>query len=1691
TSYEVKNAHVFGDGFNILAQNVPFASVSSNSVIAGIVVRANVKITGNAENKKIAGLVGQNDGFIYSCNVTGGSAIYGQGTSFDDTMGSIVANAELVAGLVAQNSGTIKDCYTYVNVNNTAKNASEGKNISDYISGGLVANNEGLIFSSYTSGQVTTAGATLYAFSNGNVFDCYTISKVVGIEDEAIDMYAFDDDAQVVGSYYDVYATERGLNEKYYSITDHIMGYSALMPNEGEADSEVLGNNSRQMFLNQMINIDEKTTNNNVFEFSVDKKYNYGYAYFGANGYSNIDYMHHQTYTDNGTESVAGDDIYQIPNIGVLEQLRYSKFNDKNYVLVNDIEFINLKLNAKDVPIFPSFDFAGKLDGIWGDPNNKSINNLKVVKGLFGNITETGKVSNISLNNFVINNSVESSADNNGNYNCGILAAQNFGEINSVSVKYDKICEDFEYFESQNNKTIADTFSLGLIAGNNIGSINNSCVTIEEVENAQFIVRTDFPGGEYKNFGTIAGISSGNINNCWFSGKLFTAFGENYEQDNADVEIHNQGGIVGKVTSGKVELCYLSTNASVNFLTGDAEVEDKNAVNMTGKTLNAGGIVGFVNGGQIEKCYTIGGNESKNTEIRGGNKYSIEISYVGGICGLIESGTLNACYNKADVTAYARVQYIQDSWSSVTVEYDELLYAKYNELAYGAGIANGIKIEVTESDGTKTANANATESINYGKVKGGVYVETIMGFFDFNDELLALRPLIFTAAVRTGVGFIKIGISLCSNPYTLGAGIAKIAIGTGIIAVAAAQVFVPTPVYGYYTKYNTDHLNYMENLEGGGLDYFHGAQASYEDVVGDFKKSLGDALKNLVNFNVINQLLNAMPPRLATNFIYHYSGEFDIADIASFDFGILSFSIGGFVRDVEEHFSGEWAGIKFKDGYAYYEEQSFAPGVPIVQNHLYVYDSYYNGISNNVNGTNYNPENDELAKLYDNSAHNYYTKPLGEYSDHHYLNSNSGDNKLLYKLSYNYDVNKKFSKNIDITEKPSEDWTFDDDSEKWVLVDGKEGQTVQFAKLKLELKDEMVVITVDEEISLKTVGQIITNFENYAQKNEGQINTATNLTLDQFKEYIESGNYEIYVAKNIIVTMPWSPIAKDVENVHSYFNGSINGDNNSIEINSVYTTNNEIAFIANSQNAKIRNLNVDIKIEYVSEETQQKTIAAFIANAEGETKIENCQANVEIYDYVEGNEAEDIEEKVSSSAKIGGLVGMANGIVAGEKANISVTSSSVSGTIHSKANKGTNGLIGGVVGSTNIGSTIKLEELETSIQINAEKSTNITAGGLIAEVKETTNEIVISDVVVNDNVVVLAKENSDYVYVGGIIGKANIKYEQQININNCNIECCQISGDVITENHGTTYVGGLIGLLESTGSASISACKLGKNSEELALKLYISSGFVENTKPTTAYVGDYVGFGVYEIGNGMKFNAKSIAIASYRYQYNNDIDFNNSNQNETLAINVATNGQVINHVGDIVNKENDAVTNGTYLMTIKTNKQYCTNFDNSYVNQQPGFGFYNYKQTYYIIYASVEYTSNNAEIKDEYGAKKNSYEIKSGDAHIDKNSELFKYYEKVYKLDVFYGLGVGNSEYDSNYVVNYNFDSIVENCYMLDKNIYKSDLWKVENRSLEESTLFMPKLDKVGYYVTNNGIVQGTIGGGETYDTYEYCSINS
>ncbi len=289
--------------------------------------------------------------------------------------------------------------------------------------------------------------------------------------------------------------------------------------------------------------------------------------------------------------------------------IEIGKFPTENYMLMNDIDFMNQSDNVKI-----NVAFEGVLEG-----NNHIIKNINVTNYLIYNITST-EIRNIIFENVNINGTQDV---------IGLFRRNDNATFDNIQIKNEKI--------TTNNNITLNTVYIGGLAGQvyNFATVKNCSITNLNITN-NYISNSSCIGG-------LVGASSYVvIQNCFVQDVNI--------EESKSLNSSGLGGIIGRLGNGSssLENCYAigklsNTEGSVGGIVGVGENITLNRcfskVDISSQGKNIGGIAGEVN--KSASNYT---NEINNNLVLGNLYTNIETENMKRIIGNADDNENNYAY---------------------------------------------------------------------------------------------------------------------------------------------------------------------------------------------------------------------------------------------------------------------------------------------------------------------------------------------------------------------------------------------------------------------------------------------------------------------------------------------------------------------------------------------------------------------------------------------------------------------------------------------------------------------------------------------------------------------------------------------------------------------------------------------------------------------------------------------------------------------------------------------------------------------------------------------------------------------------------------------------------------------------------------------------------------------------------------
>ena len=508
--------------------------------------------TGTVKDLSVSGSV---SGFLYVGGVVGSNS---NGSVEDCAFSGSVSGLSAVGGVVGWNGGSVENCY------NTGSVTSRDSPV-----GGVVGYNDigATVTNCYNTGTVTGSDSPLggvggvvgYNYRGGSVTNSYNTGEVSG-KIRVGGVVGLNDGGSVTGC--------------YFLKQDGLSG--------GPTGATVVND------LNELCKALEDSDTWTISPF-------YKHPVLQANPEGGLGTATHP---------------YEIKTAAQLETFRYLVNNgiekSAHAKLMNDIDLNpGITFNADGTYFSPDGEephqwtpignsignsYRGTFDG-----NGKTISGLYIdsdadYQGLFGYVSGSGKVQNLSVSGSV-----------KGNDYVGGVVGQNSGSVENC----------------YNTGTVTGTYSyVGGVVGYNSGPVKN-CYNTGNISGK-------ISGEAYGNTsGGVVGYNSGSVENCYNTGAVNIS---------GNISIGTSGGVVGG-NGGTVENCYNTGNISGGVSGGVVGYNISSVTNCynTGDVSgnSVGGVVGW-NSDSVTNCYNIG-------DVSYG-------AYTGGVVGWNDGANVTNCY---------------------------------------------------------------------------------------------------------------------------------------------------------------------------------------------------------------------------------------------------------------------------------------------------------------------------------------------------------------------------------------------------------------------------------------------------------------------------------------------------------------------------------------------------------------------------------------------------------------------------------------------------------------------------------------------------------------------------------------------------------------------------------------------------------------------------------------------------------------------------------------------------------------------------------------------------------------------------------------------------------------------------------------------------------------------------------------
>lgn len=1612
----------------------PFEMIDETSFVSGIVtssliVNTNTSLT--PVSSSASGFATSNEGIIYSCNVGYRKEnSNNQGIAGEEIERGLVNSKGYASGFVDTNNGLIKNCFTYADVISTYKGVKSNNDDSSSVTiAGFVRNNNGYIVTSFATGTVDnsndstneTSVGKVYAFAPGQVYGCYTITKIVDegkLSDFETRRSAFSKN-NALNSYYDILAIEASLSANGKLTNELSISYADIKNSDK---------------INKLKSIYKG-------DFNINVNYAFGYGSFSQGTYENINYMKFATGT--GEKS----NPYKVPNLGKLKQLPDNLTNETYYKLDNDMdgEYIStshLKWQSKNISNV-------NISGVKLSYSQKNINeqykiiNLKSKQGGVFNVVENSTINNTIFENINIL-SAEDLIDNLGLLANNVEGSTSISNITMV-IGINALTGSLE--------NVSGNFNLGLLVGT-LGTINDENTTGPQITNCTIQLKSDNQDSDDLQLnakcnwtfgGAVGTLNSGRISTITFinsnSQILNSSKGISIQfnkSSNSILKTNIIGGIVGKQVGGTILDASLASDLQVFNLTQDDRKLSSEHI------LYVGGIVGVSEGGEISNCYT------KDVNIIAGNHIEFCETYAGGISGY--GGTIKNCKNQASVNSqaayyyrsfltlkmdsayvktgidnsafdgddveieingtnykfvlgsdggtyfypnesnpkyitekdgnkyniidldkidYDKTDFISNSKLSIRNsflrdvkdettyaqyyncysqgawfwQYNKLLFARVQQRAYAAGIANSYN--------------SITNSLNLSnEIVGGTDSKNIHSTYGFSaGGAAALIGLI--SGVTAAVYFLDIAADACTiTPWGIAAALGITALSVGVVVAA---MHVPIDMI----------MNYFA---GNGYEYLSNVNEEY--YLSSQYNNLGNKVTSaVIGSLVINKLIMKVPyimsgiNKISLNklgkIVSLKSGKTgsavalkdptNLIDMAStFTSGVLTLDewvipLGrintrdsgvitpGNLKDIQNNYS---KCLSTENSYYYSDD-------------LNIYNVFYDSIGFPADGCE-----KSTSALSTSSVFEEVTLSSGTYyglHDNSVYNDN-GKNKDVFdafKVVYN-DKNAISKLTLASTNDEITKIFGNDEFKDWSYIDGEWKLTNEIKKAdmkkllsKVKVENDTVTITIDNEVEdtqpnelFNKAAELINNISDSYISDQTE-DTDNRLILNSIKTTIENGGRYI-IEINTTIT----GIQSSLGTLEKPFNGSIVGlfryGKDKIKISNIETS----SLVAYGKNVEVKNLEISYsannKVIANSGYSYNGGVIGYVQE-NGEVNISNIDLSYSIKNYKKDTKDNIISSKYENS--IGGFVGYNKGKVSIKDSVIKNLNIDIYGS-NDDINNGNNSIgIGGMIG-TNDGE-LSLNNLDINeLAITSKEALNNVFGGIIGfnsgDIKEILN-INLGNYLTS---VIDAESCQPTTYVGGIIGylTGNIEKMASVKLNLKGIYSQTSNEDAIT------YAGGLVGFVEPNVEINeISNIYIGKQSEDendnaYYQRMLIYSGIGGSSYASKAYADDIIGNrGTNDSGiiSKININAKSLSLA--KLNYNNHPKQTNTNKDSGTKLSA---GDILKSINVLYETSSNDYVNYLKIDAYDYKSESLTNAE-SYVNGEK-FVAYNYSKSYLI-----------------------------------------------------------------------------------------------------------------------------------------------
>ena len=550
-------------------------SVSGNNYVGGVVgynggTVENCYNIGEVSGNYVGGVVGYNGANVENCYNTGSGTVKGNnyvggvvgwnssggGVTNCYNTGSVNGSGNSVGGVVGDNSGPVKNCYNTGSVENSY-NTGTVTGTDDYV-GGVVGYNisSGTVENCYNTGSVSGnsyVGGVVGWNASGTVTNCYNTGAV-------------NSSGNYVGGVAGYNSGSNGTVENCYNtgtVSDGTTSGGVVGQNSGSVTNCYFLTGTAEKGIGNEADATGATV---VTSLNVQDQFK-GWDFIDTWRISqSLKCPVLQANAEDNALSGTGkqEDPYKIYRAIDLKNFRdlvndangQVKDSDAHAKLMNDI---NLNGNAANqwTPIGTNIGnpYRGTFNGAGHTIKGLYIDSDADYQGLFGYVSGSGKVQNLSVSGSVKGDDYVGGVVGRNNSNGTVTNCTNTGNVSGP--------------DSVNGS--ADSSNVGGVVGDNLGSVEN-CYNTGSVS------------GDWYVGGVVGYNDRGTVENCYNIGEVS---GNN-----------SVGGVVGRNLGGTVENCY-------------------NTGSVSGPGNRVGGVVGYNSGSStVTGCYFLQ-TETVNTKLQG------------------------------------------------------------------------------------------------------------------------------------------------------------------------------------------------------------------------------------------------------------------------------------------------------------------------------------------------------------------------------------------------------------------------------------------------------------------------------------------------------------------------------------------------------------------------------------------------------------------------------------------------------------------------------------------------------------------------------------------------------------------------------------------------------------------------------------------------------------------------------------------------------------------------------------------------------------------------------------------------------------------------------------------------------------------------------------------------------------------